>query len=295
LAKRSRRAAGADTASPRTRARTARRHQPSLLDRYRTPLITAAGVAGLLIVGVLIFGSGARTSYACDSLLAPGPVESVTPRPPTPTASPAPAETATPALSPSPEPSPGGASPSPEASPSAEPSPSPEPTPEPEPTARLGFTTTDLGNKHVDPNQELRYGYCPPASGEHFNVGGLGPIRSAVYQPTGEQSPGGWVHNLEHGYVVLLYRCPSGTPGQGECISAADYQLLQDFYAQVPDSGIAGCPNKTVVARFDSMTTPFALLAWDRALLLDKMDIDTALTFTEQWRDHVSTPERGAC
>ena len=68
---------------------------------------------------------------------------------------------------------------------------------------------------------------------------------------------------------------------------------MQAFFDQAPDSGNASCPTKVVVARFDQMETPFALLAWGRALLLDEFDIDTALTFAEQWTDHDAVPEPG--
>ena len=61
---------------------------------------------------------------------------------------------------------------------------------------------------------------------------------------------------------------------------------MQAFYDQAPDSGTAACPTKVVVARFDQMEKPFALLAWGRALLLDEFDLDTALTFAQQWTNH---------
>jgi len=70
---------------------------------------------------------------------------------------------------------------------------------------------------------------------------------------------------------------------------------LQRFFDQAPDSGIASCPKKVVVARFDSISTRFALLAWDRALLVDEFDVDTALTFAQQWMQHGAAPEPNAC
>ena len=50
-----------------------------------------------------------------------------------------------------------------------------------------------------------------------------------------------------------------------------------------------------VVARFDSMDTRFALLAWGRAYLTNEFDLDTALLFAQQWQDHPAVPEPGLC
>ena len=271
-------AAGSNPAG-RTRSRRPERRaapQQGLLERYSSLLIIGVGVVGVLIIGFFLFQGSTRAAYECVSQLTPGPVESLTPQPATPTPditlSPSPAD-------------------SPQTSPDA--SPSPEPTPTPERTPRLGFTTSDLGRVHArDPGQTLRYGFCPPTSGDHFNVGGVGPINAGLYPPAQERHPGGWVHNLEHGYVVALYRCPS----PDDCPTDAELQLLRQFTEQAPPSAVAPqCGSQVIAARFDGMNSPFALVAWGRALLLDEFDLDTALTFAEQWIDHEAVPERGAC
>jgi len=160
----------------------------------------------------------------------------------------------------------------------------------------VGFNTGLLGRNHErDLNKTIRYPFCPPTSGDHFNVTNRGPIRAAVYPPNEEQIPGGWLHNMEHGYVVALYRCPSGVLGEGDCISQAEMDQMQAFFDQVPDSINPGCPTRVIVARFDSMDTRFALLAWGRALLTNEFDLDTALLFNQQWQDPPAAPERGAC
>ena len=123
----------------------------------------------------------------------------------------------------------------------------------------------------------------------------MGPVPAGVYGPQSQLPPGEWVHNLEHGYVVVAYRCPSGTPGTGDCISADEYAQLQAFHNQAPDSGIAACPNKTVVVRFDAMTTKFAELAWGRAYLNNQFDLNTAETFVQQWMNGSAAPENTLC
>jgi hypothetical protein len=272
-------AADNSTSTGRTRSRRPERRpapQQGLLERYSSLLIVGVGVVGVLIIGFFLFQGSTRAAYDCVSLLTPGPVESFTPRPATPT----------PDVTPSPSPAT-----SPDASPDA--SPTSEPAPAPEPTPRLGFTTSVLGRDHIrDPGQTIRYGFCPPTSGDHFNIGGVGPINAGFYPPAQERHPGGWVHNLEHGYVVALYRCPS----PDDCPTDAELDLLRQFTEQAPPSAVAPqCGSQVIAARFDKMETRFALVAWGRALLLDEFDLDTALTFAEQWIDHEAVPERGAC
>jgi hypothetical protein len=116
-----------------------------------------------------------------------------------------------------------------------------------------------------------------------------------AYPPSQERSPGYWVHNLEHGYTVVLYRCPSGQLGVGDCISQDEFEQLQAFQQQAPTPEVSSCANKALVVRFDQMTTRFAVMAWDRALLTDDFDLDTTLTFAEQWTEHVAVPEPLAC
>jgi hypothetical protein len=255
------------------RTRPSRRTQEkSFFERYSSLLVVGLGVVGLVIIAFFMFQAGARAAYECDTLLTPGPVETVTPRP-------TPLDTPTPEVTPEP-----GVTPDPGATPT------PEPTPVAEPTPRLGFTTTILGAQHVPHPSTIRYGFCPPTSGDHFSAP-AGPIRAGFYPPVQEQHPGGWVHNLEHGYVVALYRCEDG-----DCPTQAELNLLQRFVDEAPPSSFAPqCGTQVLAARFDAMETRFALVAWARALLMDEFDLDTALTFAEQWIDHEAVPERGVC
>ena len=57
-------------------------------------------------------------------------------------------------------------------------------------------------------------------------------MQPAVYGPASEKYPQYWIHNLEHGYVVLAYRCPSGVAGQGDCIPPADLDKIQAVVRQ---------------------------------------------------------------
>jgi len=155
-----------------------------------------------------------------------------------------------------------------------------------------GFAPASLGDGHVSPGTRISYGFCPPTSGKHYNAAGRGPLRPGFYDPDDDVGPGGWVHNLEHGFVVALYRCVDGV-----CPSAEDLARLRGFAANGPPTQSAaacGYRSKVLVARFDDMRTPFALLAWDRALLLDAFDENVALNFASRWIE-ATGPEPNAC
>jgi len=269
--------------------------EPTFFERYRALIIGGVAVVAVLVIGYLIFfnNSGPQGTFAasgpkyvCDTLLTPGPSDTLPPPAPSVATTPAP----TPAASAAPESSGQAAQ---TAAPTAAPSPTAEPSPTPEPTLRLGFGTEILGRNHIlDPNQTIEYGFCPPDSGDHYNIQNVGPIKAAVYPQNQPQAPGGWVHNLEHGWVVVLYRCT----GPSDCPSDAEMAQLQAFYDQAPTPAPAqGCDKEVLVARFDSMDTRFAVLAWGRAYLTNDFNLDTALTFAQQWMDAGSEPEKSIC
>jgi hypothetical protein len=103
--------------------------------------------------------------------------------------------------------------------------------------------------------------------------------------------PQHWIHNLEHGYVMLLYR------GDPEAATLDELRGVMDSAASsswnVVNCG-ASVPNKVVAARFDDMEqgVDFAAVAWDRALLQAQLDAEELLAFAEQWQDGAQTPER---
>ncbi len=268
------------TRSARRRGRAAGQ-QPGFLERYRLLILAGIGVVGVLIILLAIsMSGGASAAYACDTLLTPGPLDTLEPATPTPAETPAPSAASSPASAPSPA---AGSSPGASASPAA------SATPIPAPTLRLGFPTADLGRTHVDQGASVDYGFCPPTSGNHWNVPGVAPLPRAFYGPNVTHVPQNWVHNLEHGYVVILYK---DTPPQTVLDS------INNVVNNAKGSTAAascGLPNKVIAVRFDSMSTPYALVAWDRALLLPQWDEAQAMTFAEQWQDSPQHPEPGTC
>jgi hypothetical protein len=146
-----------------------------------------------------------------------------------------------------------------------------------------------MGNLHTS---NLSYDNCPPASGPHLNIRGLGPLRRDFYGPASETSPGGWVHNLEHGFVVFAYSCRNGCPPQE---TLDEMRAVMDAVPQTQQAEACGIPNKVMVVRFDQMNTRYAALAWDRVMLMDEWDSQAARTFAEQWQNNPQAPEQNNC
>jgi Protein of unknown function (DUF3105) len=158
----------------------------------------------------------------------------------------------------------------------------PDPTPLPAEgsSPQPGYVQPDMGHVHVAVGTPIKYTYCPPASGRHYNAAGAGPIRAQPYGPDDAVIPQGWVHNLEHGGLVILYRDPT-----------ADQTALKALFDAVPPSPVCGfepggqSPGP-VIARFGDMAWPYAALVWDRVLPLETLDqqavLDFYATFGEQ-------------
>jgi hypothetical protein len=69
-------------------------------------------------------------------------------------------------------------------------------------------------------------------------------------------APERFVHNLEHGAVVLLYACPDGC--------AEELEALEGFVEERPWA---------ILTEYGSMPTRFAILAWGYRLMSDELDL----------------------
>jgi hypothetical protein len=166
--------------------------------------------------------------------------------------------------------------------------PTPTASPGPNASAQPGYSQPDMGNEHVAAGTKVTYTYCPPASGRHYNQSGAGPITARVYGPQDTIAPTGWVHNLEHGGIVILYR----TDGEGatEAGQAALRELF-DGYPPSPVCGFEPGTNGPVIAPFDDMTWPYAALVWGRVLPLDTLDGDAIVAFDQAFGERTN-PEK---
>jgi Protein of unknown function (DUF3105) len=163
--------------------------------------------------------------------------------------------------------------------------PAPTTSPAADASPQPGYVQPDMGNTHVALGTIVTYTYCPPASGRHYFASGQGPIPARPYGPNDVVIPEGWVHNLEHGGLVILYKGAD-----------ADQAALRALYDAVPVSPVCGfqpggnSPGP-VVARFDDMAWPYAALVWDRVLPMETLDQAAVLDLYARYGERTN-PEK---
>jgi hypothetical protein len=160
--------------------------------------------------------------------------------------------------------------------------PSPSPSPRDGASPQPGYVQPDMGAGHVSTGTKLTYTYCPPASGKHYNASGAGPIQARVYGPDDAVIPQGWVHNLEHGGLVILYR--------GAQVDEAALRSLFDAIPASPVCGFepGGQSPGPVIARFDDMAWPFVAIVWGRELPLQTLDQQAILDFYQTFGERTN-------
>jgi uncharacterized protein DUF3105 len=167
----------------------------------------------------------------------------------------------------------GGASSSPTASPSSGPS----STPGPPTLGPQGTTITQVANEgwlHVPEGSSVRYSNNPPASGPHY------PVWARFEEFTPALPRGYWVHNLEHGAIVFLYR--PDTP-------AATVDALRSVYRGLPPDPT--CGNLLALMTPDpELPKPIAAVAADWVLTAEGVDAPTIQAFVTAHRNR--GPER---
>ena len=114
--------------------------------------------------------------------------------------------------------------------------------------------------------------------------GVAGPIPARVYGPGDNVIPQGWIHNLEHGGMVILYQ------GTSEGATPEGQAQMRAFYEAFPPAQNCG----PVIARFDQMSSPFQAILWGRVLPLQTFDEARIKAFWEQWGGRTN-PEKGGC
>jgi len=163
--------------------------------------------------------------------------------------------------------------------------PTPTASPGPDASPQPGYVQPDMGNQHVAIGTVVRYSYCPPASGRHYIKTGVFPIPARIYGPNDPVFPEGWVHNLEHGALVVLYK--------GADVDPAALKALWDAIPASPVCGfpVGGNSPSPVIARFDQMAWPFAAMVWDRVLPLQTLDTAAILELYKTYGERTN-PEK---
>ena len=141
----------------------------------------------------------------------------------------------------------------------------------PKPAAAQGHQVPIEGNRQHEPQgTPIQYRNRPPSSGDHYDQ----PSTYGVFQapvPTGN-----WVHNLEHGAVVVLYR--------PDLCDASCVNAVRDTYNSAPSSQLFPGYKKMIVTPYTDMDHAVATVAWGWLDEMDQADKDRILAF---YRAHV--------
>uniref|UniRef100_A0A832E0N6 DUF3105 domain-containing protein n=1 Tax=candidate division WWE3 bacterium TaxID=2053526 RepID=A0A832E0N6_UNCKA len=134
-----------------------------------------------------------------------------------------------------------------------------------------GEAVADLGRAHIAVGTAREYNSNPPTSGPHYAEW----TRAGIYDQPIED--GYLIHSLEHGYVIMSYRCEQLTGG-GE-------QVCKEFQdklgALAEDLGI----KKLIVVPRPTLDVPLALTAWTRLLKLEAVDEPQIRSFVHTFRN----------
>jgi len=117
--------------------------------------------------------------------------------------------------------------------------------------------------QHVPDTQPLQYDHHPPNHGNHYDT----PMPWGAYDsPVPE---GRFVHNMEHGGVVVLYNCPSGCADTVNQLKNLMNVLPREKFGEV----------KLVVSPYSQSDHMITLSAWDYEQDLDAYDFNTIKAF----------------
>jgi hypothetical protein len=135
---------------------------------------------------------------------------------------------------------------------------------------------------HVDEGAPVTYSHRPPSSGMHW---GTVPQPQEYRMYDTPLSPGRWVHMLEHGAVVVLYR--------SDLCDDACVQQLGTFYDNAPRSNLVGIRHLAITP-YQDMDHAIAVVAWGYVDEMDQVDTDRIMTDFKSKVDAPTAPERGA-
>jgi hypothetical protein len=123
-------------------------------------------------------------------------------------------------------------------------------------------TYPQAGRDHISASQQPRnWNSNPPTSGDHLGT----PLPAGVYD--NEQDPRALVHDLEHGYVVVLYK---GVP-------ADQVDQLRQFVE-------ARSGSKLILAPYSALdSNGVALVAWQHLETLARVNTDVVQAFVNDY------------
>lgn len=164
----------------------------------------------------------------------------------------------------------------------------------------VGQAIPEMPHVHVQPPATVNYMHDPPTSGCHYSLAGGGAGLSAPIEPGAYNQVipmEYWVHNLEHGYVVVLYNCPNGCQTQFNELHAWYKGLSPDpqLSSSCPANYNLSAPYaKALVVPETTMKVPFAIVSWDwYDPMPNGLDLNEVQKF---YANHTGqAPESGVC
>jgi hypothetical protein len=135
---------------------------------------------------------------------------------------------------------------------------------------------------HVEEGAPLSFRNRPPSSGVHY-----GTVPQAFEYRMYDQplSPGRWVHMLEHGAVVVLYR--------PDLCDQSCAQELGEVFDSTPRSTLVPVRHLAITP-YQDMDHAIAVVAWGYIDELDQMDKERVMADFKSKVDASTAPERGA-
>lgn len=130
----------------------------------------------------------------------------------------------------------------------------------------IGEGSCSEGGVHVDIGSTIEWESEPPHSGDHF----------PTWETAGEHAEvvdrGFWVHNLEHGWIVLVYNCPEGCDAELDQLRAA----------------MNARPGLDILMTEDPLLegSRFAAIAWTWVHAFDEPVMEELLCFVDQHYDN---------
>ena len=150
----------------------------------------------------------------------------------------------------------------------------------------VGQYIPEMPHNHVDQGTKVQYEHQPPTSGCHYNLGfGKAPILPGAY--TTEIAPEYWVHNLEHGYMAVLYNCPGGCDADFQAIRTWMAGLKPDpeLQSAVTSGALKTSYSKVVAIPYAEMPVRFAAVVWDYYDPMTKLDVGELQRFYDNHLD----------
>jgi len=141
-------------------------------------------------------------------------------------------------------------------------------------TVRL-IDTPSVSATHVPTCSELTLLDDPPSSGDHYPVWASYGVHEAPI-------PWGFlIHSMEHGGIVMAYRCEGACPE----ITGAFSTLVAE-HGSDPLCRLEASPARFVVVPDPTLEWPVALVAWEHTYVATCVDLPSMRAFVEAHYDH---------